>query len=500
MDSKDFKKMSRAVVTGETAGRATDPAFYSALKTLPNPDPILRAMGRAEETYDAILSDAHVIGEVRTIRSGFLGYIPRVKAGEGASEDDPKQKKAIELCQGVLKRKPAPGMLWEDTYWNMATAVLRGFRVHEIVWEIKDGQLLPERILDRPNRRFKFGTENELRLLTKAQPVDGEDTEEYKYLVTRHMPSNENPYGQAVLSSCFWPYTFKHGGWKFFYQFCERFGVPFPVGKYPAGTPLKEQMELLDNLIEMIANGVGAIPNDDTVELHSVSASGDLAQESMIHLANREMSKALTSQTLATEMKDVGSNAASKTHSERQEKVQESDRSIIEATMNDLFALITEFNCGDDVIPPEFELYKEEEVKEQRVKTWETAAKIGKPSLEAFHREMNIPMAESDDDILQEKANSNPGQSEFNSSASTLQFTQGNNLVLDTIAAADKTIEEDLLAPAFKMLEEYEQQGKSLQQFLDDLPKLYSKMDESQLLQLNSEVLQYAMAEGIASA
>ncbi|MGI1671959.1 MAG: DUF935 domain-containing protein [Neptuniibacter sp.] len=495
MDSKDFRKLSRTVVTGETAGRATDPAFYSALKTLPNPDPILRSMGRAEEAYEAIMSDAHVIGEVRSIRSGFLSYEPRVVYAKNASENDPKQKRAVEICQSVLSKKPAPDMLWGDVFWNMATAVFRGYRVHEIVWEVNDGLLLPDRILDRPNRRFRFGLENDLRLLTKAEPIDGEETEPYKYLLTRHMPSVENPYGQAVMSSCFWPYTFKHGGWKFFYQFCERFGVPFPVGKYPTGTPHNEQQELLDALIDMIQNGVGAIPNDDSIELHSVSATGDLAQESLIHLANREMSKALTSQTLATEMKDVGSNAASKTHNERQEKVQESDRSIIEATMNELFALITKFNVGEDVIPPEFELYKAEEVEKERADVWEIAARIGKPSLEAFHKEMNIPMAEKDDDVLK----ATPVQSDFNSNAQAMHFNQPGTHQANVIASAETAIEEDLIEPIRQMLKDYEQQGKTLQQFLDDLPQLYSNMDDSQLQKLNSEVLQFALAEGIAS-
>lgn len=498
MDTKDYRKLSRTVVTGEVAGRASDPAFYSALKTLPNPDPILRAMNKAEDAYEAIMSDAHVIGEMRTIRAGFLGYKPRIVAHEDATENDPKHNKAMELCKKVLSRKPAPDMLWQDVYWNMATAVFRGFRVHEIVWEIQDGLLLPERILDRPNRRFKFGLENGLRLLTKAQPMDGEETEDYKYLLTRHMPSSENPYGQSVFSSCFWPYTFKHGGWKFFYQFCERYGVPFPVGKYPQGTPLTEQQELLDALIDMIANGVGAIPADDSIELHTVSVSGELAQESLIHLANREMSKALTSQTLATEMKNVGSNAASKTHSERQDKVQESDRSIIEATMNELFAFITKFNVGEDVLPPKFELYKAKKVQKERAETWEIAARIGKPSLEAFHKEMNIPMAAKDDDRLQPAT---PVQSNFNSGATAMHFNQvGNSHLQNVVTEADKIIEEDLIEPARKMLLEYEQQGKTLQQFLNDLPHLYAEMDEAQLLQLNSEVLQFALAEGIASA
>lgn len=498
MDRKDLKKLHRGIRTGQAAGRASDPAFYNALTTLPNPDPILRAMGRAEDAYEAIMSDAHVIGELRAVRSGLLSYRVRVKPAKDAPKNA-KQTQALELCQQVMERRPAEGMTWPDTLWNMATAVLRGICVHELDWQVIDGYLLPDQILDRPNRRFKFSNENKLRLLTKAQPVEGEETEDYKYLITRHMPSIDNPYGQALLSSCFWPYTFKHGGFKFFYQFTERFGLPWPVGRYPKGTPLNEQVELLDALLNMLESGAAAIPEGDAVELMTVKVSGELAQERLIDTCNREMSKALTSQTLATEMKNVGSNAASKTHRDREQGVHKSDRSIVEATLNEMFAYITRFNCGDDVEPPVAELYKGKEPTEERAKMWETASRIGNPSKKAFHEEMNIPMAEDENDQLVASPAAKPA--EFSSRQMGYQFAQGEEtLQSQAIASADTAIERDLLEPALSMLQEYEDQGKTLQQFLDDLPQLYSKMDSSELTDLTSLVMQTAMAEGIASA
>lgn len=504
MDSKEIRRLRRGISTQEVAGRSTDPAFYSALKILPNPDPLLRAMGRADEAYQAIMSDAHVIGEVRSIRSGMLSYKQRLVPHKDADESE-KQHKAIELCKRVLDRQPAPGMQWQDTIWNMATAVLRGFKVHEIVWEYDDQYLLPQKLLDRPNRRFKFDQENNLRLLTKHHPTDGEETEPYKWLVTRHMPSIENPYGEALLSACFWPYTFKTGGFKFLYQYCERVGIPWPVGRYPKGTPEPQQQELLDALLELLASGVAAIPEGDSIELLTVNHSGELAQEQMVHLCNREMSKALTSQTLATEMRNVGSNAASKTHSEREQSVHQSDRAMVEATLNELMAMVVKFNLGEDVLPPTVELFKKKKADKERVEQWKTAAEIGRPSRKAFHEETGIPMAEDDDDVLHAPGGKTPAAesaSEFNRSKLPSNFTteEVETLTTAAVSQASQVIEDDLLVPFENILAQYEADGKTLQDVLNDLPNIFTELDESGLESISSQVLQYALAEGIVNA
>lgn len=501
MDTKAFKKLAKNVVKGIEAGRTSDPRFYQSLTTLPNCDPILRAMGYADEAYNAIMSDAHVIGELRSIRAGLLSYKTRVVAGDNA-DDSPLQKLALELCQRVMKKRPADGMTWSDVIWNMATAVLRGFRVHELDWQItEDSYLLPVQVLDRPNRRFKFDIDNKLRLLTKSDPLYGEETEDYKYLISRHMPSTDEPYGKALLSTCFWPYTFKHGGFKFFYQFCERFGMPWPVGKYAKGATVPEQNELLDALLEMLSSGAAVIPEGDEVDLVSFQGSSNtLVQEALINLCNAEMSKALTSQTLATEMKNVGSNAASKTHREREESVNDSDRRIIESTINEMFSYITLFNCGKDVIPPVFQIYESKLATKDRADIWDIATRIGNPSKAAFHKEMGIPMAIDANDTM--NSNATIASSQFSRPLSTYNFVQKDAKSIEDIAIedADKVIESDLLEPAFAMLSEYERQGKSLQNFLDDLPKLFSKMDAKELNSLSSQVMQVAFSEGVDNA
>lgn len=498
----NIERIAKKVMSAELAGRHSDPRFYAGLNVLPNPDPILRKLGYADDTYDAIGSDAHVMGELRSIRSGILGYELRVVDGV---DGDPsgKDRQAWELCQEWLQSTPAPQMTWQDVLWNMATAVFKGFRAHELVWEKSGSYILPVKVLDRPNRRFRFDLDNNLRLLTKDNPTLGDEVPPYKFLLARHMPSSENPYGQAVFSACFWPYTFKHGGFKIFYKFCERYGLPWPVGKYPAGTPVSDQTKLLDALVQMTEDGAAVIPEGDSVDIHHVSHSGQLAQEALVHLCNREMSKALTSQTLATEMQDVGSNAASRTHAERQEGVQRSDRAIISSTINEAFRWITLFNFGPDVAPPRFEFYKQKDVPKERAETWEIAARIGRPSRRAFHEEMNIPEAEDDSDLLT-AAPAQQSSASFSrcpncGGSHDFAGSEDPDLEMAAVEAADRAIENAWITPALEMLDRFIADGKSLQEFQDALPSLYAALDDDGIRDITDQVLELAAAQGMES-
>ena len=104
------------------AGPDTDPnRFLSVLQALPNPDPILRHMGNAELVYASIMADAHVMGEVRSVRGSFRSHQYRIVAGE---EDDAKSQQAAELCTTWLQ-KTSPNNVadWMEVMWQMASSI-----------------------------------------------------------------------------------------------------------------------------------------------------------------------------------------------------------------------------------------------------------------------------------------------------------------------------------------------------------------------------------------
>lgn len=392
----ELNKVAKSTLAQEIATRQSDPYFTASLRFLPNPDPILRKLNRGQEAFEGISMDAHVLGELRSIRSALLGFEWRIEAGG----DSPQDMRALELAEKIMASRPAPGMHWSDVIWTMAQAVFKGFAIHEVVWQREDRYLVPAAVLDRPQKRFLFGAENELRLRTRNQPLEGVPAEGLKWLLTRHMPSQENPYGVAVYSSCFWPYTFKHSGFRFFVKFAEKYGLPWAIGKYPQGAPKEDQDKLADALMAMVEDAVAAIQEGSAVELiESASKGGEQLHERLINLCNREMSKALTSQTLATEIQGEGSRAASQTHREREVAVNESDRQIIADTFNELLHWVTALNIPN-ANPPKFEFWEEGEARKEWVEVLDGARRFIDVPKRFAHERLQIPQAEQGEDVL----------------------------------------------------------------------------------------------------
>jgi phage gp29-like protein len=476
MDTGDLKKASKTTLAKEIATRQTDPRFYSALTVLPNPDTVLRKLGKSGEAFDAIVSDAHVIGELRSVRSSLLGYESRLQAGG----ETPADARALELCEQFMEQRPAPGLRWPDVIWNMAQAVFRGYQVHEVVWRREGQYLMPASVLDRPGRRFVYGTDNTLRLVTRSSMIEGEELGPYKWLVTRHMPSHDNPYGVALFSSCFWPYTFKHSGFRYFVKFCEKYGIPWAIGKYPQGTPKAEQDALADALAQMVEDAVAAIPGDGSVELLEASSSGQLVHERLIDICNREMSKALTSQTLATEIQGDGSRAASQTHREREKAVNESDRAIVEDTMNELLGWITELNI-QGARPPRFEFFEETEARQEWVDVFDKARHFVDIPKAFAHERLQIPMPAEGDEVLPAGGGSPAVQFAAQAGGTDVNATSDQDELDAAISNIDMTALDaqmrELLAPVFSRLE----QGDAPEVFLGWLAEQYPDADAGAL-------------------
>lgn len=231
------------------------------------------------------------------------------------------------------------------------------------MWDAWDGSLVPVNVIDRPNRRFGFDVDAQLMLKSRAEPMGVVVDEPYRFIVSRHMATMSNPYGSALLSGCFWPWTFKTGGWKYFVKFCERHGLPWPVARYGLGASEAEQDQLAQAIEAMIDSGYAVVPEGSSVELLVANTSGSmLPQESLINAANREMSKCLTGQAMIAELQNVGARAATETAMKRQSDINDSDRDIASASMSQIFRWITTFNFGEDVPSPELEFFQINEI------------------------------------------------------------------------------------------------------------------------------------------
>lgn len=338
--------------------------------------------------------------------------------------------------------------------------------------------------------------------------VEGVPLGDMKWLLTRHMASFDNPYGVAVFSACFWPYVFKHSGVKFFAKFCEKYGIPWAIGKYPAGTPDHEQNELANKLAQMVEDGVAAIPEDGSVELLEHRQSGQLVHERLVNLCNRELSKAITSQTLATDLTDVGARAASQTHREREISVNQSDRAIIEHSMNQLLQWTTELNVAN-AMPPTFQFFEEASANIEMVEMLSGARDIVPLSKKEVYDRLQLSEPEDDDDTLDTNVprGSSVPPTEFSRCphcGSPHDFAQADDDPISAFVAAAATMADDAMQllpePARQLLEEIEESGGTLADFQERLSELWPAIDETRVGELTELVVMTGFLQGMDEA
>jgi phage gp29-like protein len=539
MQIKGFIKSVKSWLNKPIATPETDPhGFFNTLAVLPNPDPILRAMGQADRVYQSIMADSHVVGDIRSIRGEFRSFEYRVVTGKA---DDPQAEAARLLCEEFLAavRPNITTTEWLEVMWQMSSAMLTGYRVHEPVWDIYtssnpmlNGKLLPVQFLDRANRRFRFDAHGNTLLISRGN-LSGQAIEPYQAIVSRHMATAENPYGQALLSSCFWLWTFKTGGWEWLVKYSEKHGIPWPIARYPQGTQETEIDDLAEAIENMLDSGYAVVQEGTGIELLVPSSNGNmLPQEALIDRCNREMSKALTSQAMTSELHGVGSRAANEVAAKRQSVVNDADRDIAAESMNQLFQFITAFNIGPDVPYPRLEFFKQEKAGKERAETYDLARQMGaRPSKKAMLEELGIPAAEEAADALLPDSqvvqtgfppgvNTTPatgtapagqpasGTVQFSADqlatlrgwtfAKALGLTEADAIEL-AAAAADTEIEQHVLEPVYRMLGRYEAEGKTLAQFRDDFADMVGGIDDTGLREIVEQALQFGILRGAAT-
>ncbi|HSA05672.1 MAG TPA: DUF935 family protein [Candidatus Gastranaerophilales bacterium] len=340
---------SKKTLASEIATRGRSIDFYSILKYLPDPDPILRKQGRDIKIYRDYLSDPHVWACVQSRKSGVLSLEWEIDRGKSKS-------KQADIIENLFNNLDLNTIISE-----ILDCVLFGFQPLEVMWKQEGSLILPSDIIAKPPEWFVFDDENRLKLKTKDNPY-GEELPEKKFLCPQYNPSYLNPYGERTLSRIFWNITFKKGGVKFWSLFTEKYGMPFLVGKHPRRTTEKDSENLKIMLQKMVHDAIVVIPDDSSVELkESVKTSSSDVYERLVDKMNAEISKAILGQTLTTEIGSTGSYAASNTHMGVRQDIIEADKKIVERTLNRLIRWIYQFNFTGQNNIPIFSLFEEED-------------------------------------------------------------------------------------------------------------------------------------------
>lgn len=165
---------------GVIATRAKAIDFWSFMHYLPNPDPVLKKMGRDISAYREVLSDSHVAGCVRRRKAAIKGLEWRITPTGNDKTD--------EILNTLFERLPLPQIITE-----MLDAALFGYQVLEVMWENQNGLWLPAEVIGKPQEWFVFDEQNQLMLRDKENR-NGKLVPEKKFLLTTQEANYTNPY------------------------------------------------------------------------------------------------------------------------------------------------------------------------------------------------------------------------------------------------------------------------------------------------------------------
>lgn len=342
------------VITHEIASRETDPRHPLFMGHLvPNNDPTLktRGSGKGLALYDELKRDLRLLGLLEKRR---MAVVTREWQVVPAS-DRPLDQRAAEVVREQLLDMP-----FDDACLALLDAILKGFAVGEVMWEVVGGAVVAREIRPRPQYRFVFDTVEGLRLLTHGGPVDGVAVPDRKFIVHRQPADDGSPYGHALGSSSFWPVLFKKTALSAWIGYLEKFAQPTPIGEYPVNANPDEQAKLL-SLVSALATNRGVIVPQGTIIrlLEAQRAGGSDAYERFVRYEDEELTVAWMGETLSTSIGETGGAlAASQTHDGVRKEKAKLDADRLCRTLNStLIQWITEYNVPGATPPKVWRIF-----------------------------------------------------------------------------------------------------------------------------------------------
>lgn len=451
----------------------------AAISRLPNPDIVLRKTGKGLDALRNLTNHYQVGTCIDSRKAGVTS-----KLFDIVKENTPDTH--YELYKDIFNNIDIHGLIE-----IILDAPLYGFAPIEIVWEKQGKYIVPVKFEAEPQEWFHFNSEGDFFFKHKNYQPDGlliKPGECRKFLLPKNKPTRKNPYGQCILSRCFWNVAFINGGMEFWVKFTEKYGMPFMIGKYDRSMNQQEKESLLKSLIHMVQDAVGVIPADGSVEIMEPggkSASADI-YEKLITKCENNISKSILGQTLTTDVGSVGSYAAANTHNQVRGDIINSDTRLCEKTVNTLIQYINEINFNDTSVP-KCSIYDEKEVDQ---KLAERDNKIYNTGVRFTKKYMMKTYGYDKDDIVML---SDSDDSDFSSEASHNSFLEpAANEPVDPTELFDVFTSEDLqnlITPALKPIIDFFYKSRDAEEAMEKLAEVYPEMNTEELEKALTKVI-----------
>lgn len=350
------KSSERAALLNELDATGLMGGFdpLSWLGIMPDPDPVLLKTGDGIKALRALTADDKVLSCIQNRKLGTLkkkdfAFTPGAKKGQESSPD------AVRICAALESD------LENIDLYNIMSQVLDapyyGATFCEMLWEASGSNLKLKDIKPRPAEWFGFDANHRPVMRNK----DTEPVPFGKLVTARHFPDAVNPYGLRLLSRCLFPVAIKKGGIRFWAILCERFGIPWVIGKVNGDKD--NRADALRQLTAMVQNAVAVVSGDTEVDIHTLDGKGGDIHSALIRMCDTAIARVLHGQNITNEGGSTGTYAESKTSFDALGDFREADEHLIVTFWQEVAWVYTQLNAPKGTLSPTFAYVDPEDYK-----------------------------------------------------------------------------------------------------------------------------------------
>jgi len=251
---------------------------------------------------DIMLADSHIQGEFHKRKLAVLGDAMSFMPSDDKSQPDKNAAIAVELmvkncsswltgCSHLLDGSLWPVAVIEKVYAPSAT----GFMLSDLI-------PVPHHLQDYASGRLRIFDTNAEGVIQ----MSSHEADPTRYIVHRgHLLTASDNWGGPMRSILFW-WLLSAMDREWWGRFLDRFGSPFPVGKYDRGDD--QSRSVLERAFSLAVRVGGLVVTKETqVDLMQAAAgqTGE-AYEKFLTICQREKSKLIIGQTLSAEAQPTG--------------------------------------------------------------------------------------------------------------------------------------------------------------------------------------------------
>ncbi len=404
-------------------------------------DDITRDFG--PDMYERMGRDPHLYGETLAYKSAVLSQGVRLTpavSGDAVEQDGDgfKQAKRVrDFCQSLLSGLDTPLV---PLLREMLDAFGQGFRVAEVVYRQEGDSLVPHKIKPKPREAIAFVVDSRMNVqgllgamagresyaMSLTQIIDPAHTHNIlpraKFAVLS-WDSLTDPRGKSQYRPCYDPWWLKQQTLAELQKFIAQAAGERLIGYTgenaksvqaynPDGTPqmdanslpvmLHPEQAMLDAILQLRSGGGGAFPYGSKVEALASSTEGQ-AIFSALDYYDRQISKALLGQTLATNEGMHQARASSETGKDVMDLITEYGETLLaDMIRRDILRVAVAINLGPKALRflPLVSLSAGEEADISKlgstVSQLFTAGYFAENQLTALDSKLGIPAAEGE--------------------------------------------------------------------------------------------------------